>query len=380
MTLLSAEFIDQNHGWVVGGQGTLYYTPDGGENWGQKLSGSTTDFFCTFFIDEQNGWISGRDGLIWHTIDGGQTWQVQSSGTSKSLWRLWFRNAQEGWAVGEEIILKTEDGGQTWIPSYETTDGEWILDIAFRDLQQGWAAGSRKLLRTQDGGATWTEVELGIPNWYFTAIELTGTQGIWLTDACCQGTDANFGNLFYSPDDGGTWDLILDYHPYLLEDVEFTDSLHGWVVGGKEAWWNDSHVLYTEDGGLTWEEQDLPYLGIIYDVEVAADGKVWVVGPGLGGGAILYANGSPVTANNETWATELDLMIFPNPSTGMVRLALPPDLYQYEVLDLQGRNLTSGLLGKGAMEIDLSKLPSGLYLLRVRSEKAQFTGKVRIQK
>ena len=34
-----------------------------------------------YFSDSRNGWIVGNDGQIKHTIDGGSTWENQISGT-----------------------------------------------------------------------------------------------------------------------------------------------------------------------------------------------------------------------------------------------------------------------------------------------------------
>src|ERR1044071_3596896 len=73
-----------------------------------------------FFIDHQEGWIVGDEGVILHTIDGGKRWERQVSNTRASLRSVQFLTPFVGWAVGREelpygqgsvgVILFTSDG------------------------------------------------------------------------------------------------------------------------------------------------------------------------------------------------------------------------------------------------------------------------------
>jgi len=57
---------------------TLFDTRDGGSSWSRQIPGrSLTD---VFFTDSLNGWLVGYQGLILHTTDGGSgVWQEPSS-------------------------------------------------------------------------------------------------------------------------------------------------------------------------------------------------------------------------------------------------------------------------------------------------------------
>lgn len=60
--------------------------------------------------------IVGTDGLIMRTDDGGTTWIKQKSGTTAKLHAVTFSDVNQGTAVGEfGIILHTKDGGTTWV-------------------------------------------------------------------------------------------------------------------------------------------------------------------------------------------------------------------------------------------------------------------------
>ena len=43
-----------------------------------------------YFIDENYGWLVGNEGTILKTTDGGTTWVIQKSGTINDLRRISF--------------------------------------------------------------------------------------------------------------------------------------------------------------------------------------------------------------------------------------------------------------------------------------------------
>jgi photosystem II stability/assembly factor-like uncharacterized protein len=71
----SMDFVDANHGWVVGISGVGSRTTDGGATWQQmllpSLGFSTLTILKIDFINENEGWAVGWDGYAAHTIDGG---------------------------------------------------------------------------------------------------------------------------------------------------------------------------------------------------------------------------------------------------------------------------------------------------------------------
>ncbi len=70
------------------------------------------------FLDNKNGWVVGIDGGIIHTGDGGTTWVKQNSGTTKHLMNITFTDKDYRWAVGEfSTVVHTADGGKTGLPS-----------------------------------------------------------------------------------------------------------------------------------------------------------------------------------------------------------------------------------------------------------------------
>ena len=65
------------------------------------------------FADARNGWIVGRQGLVLATTDGGTTWERQASGSRQDLQTLRATSAQTAWIGGTaRSILATASGGR----------------------------------------------------------------------------------------------------------------------------------------------------------------------------------------------------------------------------------------------------------------------------
>ena len=71
--------------------GTTLKTTNGGLNWTELLSGSTTTLVDASFLDENNGNLIGF-GTILKTTDGGQNWVNQPSSVSLTfVWYILYR-------------------------------------------------------------------------------------------------------------------------------------------------------------------------------------------------------------------------------------------------------------------------------------------------
>ena len=104
-------FVNAKLGWIVGLEGLIIHTKDGGKTWQQQETDITGDFKAVYFTNAQYGWAVGDEGLIATTDDGGRHWTLQRSGTYAMLRDVFFANSKEGWIVGEDAdVLYTENG------------------------------------------------------------------------------------------------------------------------------------------------------------------------------------------------------------------------------------------------------------------------------
>ena len=59
--------------------------------------------FGVAFANPTDGWLVGGDGTIVATTDGGGTWTPQNTSTAERLAGVTFTDATHGWAVGDEV-------------------------------------------------------------------------------------------------------------------------------------------------------------------------------------------------------------------------------------------------------------------------------------
>ncbi len=133
----SITFLDENTGYVVGGNflglgfgdGSSYIgkTTNGGLNWVTQLY-DTAGYFLSqvFFVNQQTGYVSGSPDFtdlygcshnkFYKTTNSGNEWIELPTPILESLTSIYFNDANTGYAVGcAGKILKTTTGGITGI-------------------------------------------------------------------------------------------------------------------------------------------------------------------------------------------------------------------------------------------------------------------------
>ena len=71
-------FPSEKIGYIVGQNGGILKTTDGGALWfylKKSKNIGNPRFRAIFFSDVLRGWICGEEGILWRTIDGGTTWK-----------------------------------------------------------------------------------------------------------------------------------------------------------------------------------------------------------------------------------------------------------------------------------------------------------------
>ena len=176
---LSIRFADKKRGIVIGSvlnsqqnvvDSLVMRTEDGGESWQRVLVPSKKELYHLDFVGSSRCWIVGNDGLILASTDGGASFQMQSSGLIPTkekpipdLYNVDFRDESEGYIVGSKgTILRTEDGGENWL-TVKTSFPMTFMRVDFADDKNGVIVGYEgTILRSNDRGKTWTRQVSGI--------------------------------------------------------------------------------------------------------------------------------------------------------------------------------------------------------------------------
>ncbi len=275
--------------------------------WSHQNSGTKEWFISNYFVNSSTGWIVGYNGTILKTVDGGSTWIQQFSGTTKHLLSVYFVDSNFGLAVGGYgTILKTTDGGKKW-KAIQTGILNRLRSVRFINKNVGWVCGENGLLwKTVDGGISWTPKSSNT-NEQLNSIFIL-SNNIWAV--------GRNGTIIKSDDSGNNWKVINPPTNNHLNSVYFVNPYLGWAVGDHGT------ILKTKNGGNSWVLQNAPVEHHFFSVYFVNKDVGYIVG-GLGynrqtlGASILTINGG------ETWKEEnvdnsnkLYSVNFPDPDHG----------------------------------------------------------------
>ena len=162
LALTDVAFVDINHAWVSGDKGLILFSPDGGLTWGRRNTGVEARLLSVSFIGVDDGVVVGENGTILVTTDGGMTWQRSVSPTSLRLNAVAFAEDGTAWAVGDEgTMLRSRDGGVTWTQlGFQLPLTSALRAVSF-DGAFGAAVGAEgAVLTTTDNGDSWGRQEI----------------------------------------------------------------------------------------------------------------------------------------------------------------------------------------------------------------------------
>ncbi len=359
--LYKVRFSDKENGWIVGGEGMVYRTANGGKNW-TAINQEPYKFNSIYFVDENTGWAVGDSGIIVHTTDGGENWEEQnkndslifnsvyaidnqsvftagtilniggtpvtpirsvmfSSHNGGATWQrqiidstsvlssIFFISPNIGWSVGSGRIYKTTDGGINWILQYNSKKTSSFYSVQFINDQTGWVVNgyTNQVLKTIDGGTRWDTLETGSGIWLRSLFFINESTG-WAV-----GEDQG-NNIFKTSDGGGTWTTEYTSINCNLISVYFINADTGWV-GGYDNGYNGV-IFKTIDGGNNWIEQQSPSENDLTSVYFVDSNTGWTAGFGgifktTDGGGIMSVKENN-HKNNQPVNIEL-LQNYPNP-------------------------------------------------------------------
>jgi photosystem II stability/assembly factor-like uncharacterized protein len=109
-------FVDGIFGWIVGENGIVFKTSDGGRQWELLRIGFFPPLFSVFFKNESEGWAAGQNGLLLHSEDGGRSWVAEKVPAEANLYKI--RMVDDfGLILGDKgTVLETRNGGSQWTP------------------------------------------------------------------------------------------------------------------------------------------------------------------------------------------------------------------------------------------------------------------------
>lgn len=349
-------------GYVVGENGTVLRTTNGGFVWDKLNTRQTVNFHEIHFLTGSEGWIVGDSGTVCKTVDAGSSWNCRFVPGADSIDLLAIHAIDRqnliigGFHIDQAgYMAKSVDGGLTWqkanIENYLWAIG--ILKIGMINPTTGFATTRGNVLKTTDGGL----------NWYIqdTASVRRGAMFLVLEDlAFFPNNDTVYACGWYpgyfgrSVNGGAQWQHDYAYEFY---NLDFINPRVGYVGG----WGN---LRKTTDGGQTFMDAsggNVMLISNIYSIDFTDEWTGYACG--TAGKIIKTMNGGTTSVRENL--REDRVKCFPNPTNGPVGLSKTCSVVLF---DVSGKQLEAwGETNK----VDLSNRPNGLYLLHLIDEQGQ---------
>ncbi|MDQ3820876.1 MAG: YCF48-related protein [Acidobacteriota bacterium] len=212
--------------------------------------------------------VFAQDG--WKTVQGGTT--------EKDLNAVYFVDQKRGWVGGDGgFVSHTADGGATWAQqAVDTKDS--INDIYFRNKDNGYLLAGSSIFQTDNGGRVWTEIrryfasDFGGAQPELYSVRFSGKKRGWVVGSISSKDVVVDSLVIYTDDGGKSWQRQRVPTKQELIHVDFADEKRGWIVGVGGT------ILHTADGGETWAEQLSNTKATLYHVDFRNEHEGWVVG------------------------------------------------------------------------------------------------------
>lgn len=317
--------------------GSLYYgsikrSTNGGLTWGE-ISNSITEqgaWVTPYVMDNGNPSILyAAYNNLWKSTNRGNSWtkvsNLSSTATIRSL-AVAPTNNQIIYMANQSTLFKSVDGGNTWTNITAGLSYGYISDIAVSShnpnhvfvTKLGYYDGT-KVFRSRNGGSSWTNISAGLPNLPANTIVYENGKA----DAIYVGLDAG---VYYRDS------LMTQWVPY-------NDNLPNVLVYELEIQYSDHKLVAATHGRGLWMTDTWDWINALPD------------NPG---------------------DAELQLRIFPNPSSDLVNISPAYALYEQgsmNILDGLGKTVRTYAFDEfiEAMQVDLSDLPAGIYFVRLQT-------------
>jgi len=232
-------------------KGNMFYSADAGVSWLQTFNspGLQPSFLSSatpYFSDASTGYFGYGTGFVIKTTNGGASWFQISSGTGKSLKDIdRFANGKLI-AVGEAGIVLESNGISPWIIQSNFTSNNLSAVKVINENEAAIVDETGQVYLSTDIGESWTAVPSKPSNNYEAEdVHFTSTLDGWVI-----GFSSTSASLYHTIDGGSSWEAIPDLQgAYIAIDIE-----------GNNIWAQNVGGLYfrSTDNGTTWIEGILP--------------------------------------------------------------------------------------------------------------------------
>ena len=361
--------INSTHLFASTASHDLRTSTDLGENYQTTLVSSSNHRTINDVLATDNFQLCAVHGYgVYRSTDNFYLLPTNVGLTSSYIYKL-IQDSTRFFAVGYGGIRLSVNDGISWVDISNNIGNLNVHDLAARDSFLVAATDSGLYVST-DFGADWIHVTSGLPS--ATAFSTVVMKGDKIFGGCSQG-------IFTSSDGGLNWNSIntgLQYN--FVKVLEVHDSLlFASVALGIGV------IYMSRDDGANWINinDGLPDFEVVNSIAFT-DSMVYA---GTGSSGLWQRKLNDLTGI-EVLSKKNTFTLYPNPATNEIKIRLnteyghnPCQLFLFSIYgqELLSRNFPQGISNEES--IALPELPSGIYLVQLRSGKMNLAQKFLVE-
>ena len=383
--LTDISFISNNEGWITTShtfedqESAILHTANGGQSWEVQ----TVLHPCQFIhmVNENIGYAASGDGKIFKTMNGGEEWSY---------------HAITGTSITGMSFPPGRDTG--YVCSYSASKMHRITPVGIQvinfDNAPFWwnsiSAPSHELIWLSATGSVYTYDQDGLTDQPVTSDNYYSID--FLRDNLGWGCGShgvkqlNEGTIMGCLGKDIPW-VVLAYTSGPLYEIFALDESHVWAVGSIGQIWSSSNASdfgFNQQTSTGWT--NVTFSKAVQPRPEATLRSVFFTsiesGYASANGNILLKYGP---SNSAGESCKAEFLVSPNPSKGKFVLKNPKPLSQkfsIQIIDAKSRTIMEINDASETMceiKFDMTGHPSGIYYLRIRGEKAINTLKIILQ-
>jgi hypothetical protein len=312
---------------------------------------------------------------LYRSTNSGQSGSQYVTGKSGGAWVTPLVADKDGSLIaGYADLWRLKGGAWTQISTFSFGGALAGIEISPVDSKIIYAFRGSSLYRTTNGGTSFTNITGSISG-TITSVEAdyANKDKIWVT----VGGWTSGSKIYFSSDGGATWTNItknLPNFPANIVKQEIGNSKDAIYIG------LDVGIYYTDNTMTTW----VPFMNelansSVRDLEI--NEKTHLIRAATFGRGVWESFTYDFTTGITTTDTE-EIKIYPNPSPGIFTIKLDGSV-KNEVIEIEAYNQlgekvyqTQTKLNEDQLDVDISSLSKGTYLLRFLSKNTLYTAKV----
>ncbi|MHA2098015.1 MAG: YCF48-related protein [Candidatus Kariarchaeaceae archaeon] len=211
-------------------------------------------------------------------------WNPQETEFEDELGDIVSVNTTHAWAISTNgRIISTQDGGFTWEVEYSSA-GSVFNELSYSNGTL-YVVGDLGTIIRKTVNTDW-EVLPQITPTNINSVSHFTTSFASIQDTIVHIAGDN-GEVWRSADGGENWVFLDTLTDKVIEDINFYNSTHGFVVG------EDSLLLGTLNAGQEWVQRDIPenVTGSFRAIEIINYVRIYIVGDG---GSLISSRGRAV--------------------------------------------------------------------------------------